>query len=649
MRLTILILLIITVFTTIAQSQDAPAMKGSHQCSLRKCSMESLPDLTDNSGYVTPHAYDVLKYTLNLKLYQCYVSPYPKNFTASNIVKFRVDSTLSQIKLNAVNTSLAIDSVRMAGVSFTHAANILTIQLDRTYSPGEIAEVKIYYRHLNVSDNAVYVSNGFLFTDCEPEGARKWFPCWDKPSDKAELDLTARVKADVKFASNGMLADSSLSGDTMTYNWVSSHNIATYLVVMTSRVNYNLDIIYWHKLSDPTDSVPIRFYYNPGENPAGPKSYMGAMTTWFSQKFCEHPFQKNGFATLNSQFVWGGMENQTLTSLCQNCWSEWLLAHEFAHQWFGDMITCATWADIWLNEGFATWSENYWWERTGGYTAYKTQINGDASSYLSQNPGWAISVPSWATTTPSTNTRFNYAITYAKGACVLHLLRYTLGDSLFFGSIQAYAADTNLRFHSARIQDFIDHVNAFTGEDYTWFFNQWIFTANHPVYTNQYCFENLGGGYWDVRFLANQTQANAPFFRMPLVVKVQFTNNTDTLIRVMNTANNQEFVWTFAKQPSAFTFDPGNEIVLKQATTTQTTFYAKTWTGTISDDWGNGSNWNPLGVPVNESVKIPASATRMPVVRSAGRSCGYLLIEDGATLTVTPGIQLNVLGNVTRQ
>ncbi len=630
-------------------AQHFSEQRGSHYCRLKKISSGETPFLMDNPETSIPHTFNVLKYTLNLQLYNCYFTPFPSNYKASEIIRFEVDSALNTIQLHAVNTSLVIDSVRLAGSSFSHSGNMLTISLDRTYNPGEIAEVKIFYRHQNVHDGAFYASGGMVFTDCEPEGARKWFPCWDKPSDKALLDLTAKVPSTVKFASNGKLMDSVFSADTLIYHWESIHNIATYLIVMTSKINYNLDIVYWHKLSNPSDSVPMRFYFNPGENISGIKSVIKPMTDWYSQHFCEHPFQKNGFAALNSQFVWGGMENQTLTSICPNCWQEWLIAHEFAHQWFGDMITCSTWADVWLNEGFATWTENFWWEKSGGYIAYKNGINSDASNYLANNPGWAISVPSWATTTPDLNTLFNYSITYAKGACVLHMLRYTLGDALFFASLQAYANDANLRFHSATIADFNNKVNSVTGQNYDWYFTQWIFAPNHPVYANQYYFENLGSGNWDVRFLVKQTQTNAPFFQMPIILKIHFPDNTDSLIRVMNTSNYQEYSWTFSKQPTSFSFDPGNEIVLKQATLTQGIFYTKTWTGAISDDWNVAGNWNPAGVPVNESVKVPATATRMPVVRNSGMSCGSLLIEANASLIVSSSYNLTTYGTVIRQ
>ena len=632
-----------------SHSQERPEHSGAYYCHHKKSSAVQAPVMTDNSAYNVLHSFDVLKYTLNLNLFTCYFPPYPKNFRASVIIRLKADSSISSIKLNAVSSSLIIDSVRMAGSNHIQTGDILTVTLDRTYLPGEIAEVKIYYRHQDVSDYAFFTGNGILFTDCEPEGARKWFPCWDKPSDKALFDLTAKVPATVKFASNGKLTDSTFNGDTLIYHWASIHNIATYLVVMTSKVDYKLDIVYWHKLSNPVDSVPMRFYYNQGEDPGSVKAIIKPMTDWYSQHFCEHPFEKNGFATLDNQFYWGGMENQTLTSFCPGCWGEWLTAHEFAHQWFGDMITCNTWADIWLNEGFATWTECFWYERSGGYTAYKNEINSNASGYLSYNPGWAISNPAWAITTPDMGTLFNWTITYQKGACVLHMLRYTLGDALFFATMQAYANDTNLRFQSARIADFKDKVNSVTGQDYNWFFNQWIFAPNHPLYDNHYYFEDLGSGNWDVHFMTRQTQSNAPFFQMPVILKVHFQDNTDTLIRVMNTHNDQEYLWTFSRHPVTLTFDPENEIVLKVASLTQGVFYTKTWTGAVSNEWNDSGNWVPAGVPTNESVKIPANAFRMPVVRDTGMSCGSMLIEDGATLLVTDGVDLSVTGTIIKQ
>lgn len=543
--------------------------RGYEYCSEKKSSMNiSSIELSPNSP---KHSFDVLNYKLDLDLYSNFISPYPKSFTGSNTITFKVDSTLNYIELNAVNTSITVDSVRLAGVSFTHSSNILRINLDRTYFPGEVVDVKIYYKHLNVSDGAFYVSSGFVFTDCEPEGARKWFPCWDRPSDKATINLRAKVPATVKLGSNGRLADSVKTGDTIYYNWISRDPVTTYLTVISAKVNYNLDIVNWTN-PNTSEIIPIRFYWNAGENQTNLndiKTKIIPMMTYFSQKFGDHPFEKNGFATLNNQFTWGGMENQTLTSLCPNCWSENLISHEFAHQWFGDMISPGTWADIWLNEGFATYLEAIWYEYTGGYSSYKQSIDGDASSYLSGNPGWAIYNPAWAITTPSTSQLFNTAITYSKGSCVLHMLRYVLGDTQFFNAIKAYATDTvNFKYKSAVTADFVTKINSETGQDLTWFFNQWIYNPNHPIYANKYYFVQ-NGNTWEVGFIAEQTQTNTIFFKMPIELKIRFTDLSDTTIRVMNDINSQHFVFVFNKQPQSIQFDPNNNIVIKQASLTQ--------------------------------------------------------------------------------
>jgi aminopeptidase N len=548
--------------------------KGSDYCSYKKMhNPNPILDIGDSPN--TPkHKFDVLDYKLNLDIRSCFISPYPRSFTGVEVIKFRVDTALNSIQLNAINTSLQINSVGMSGTSFTHSGNILTVNLDRTYNPNEIVYVQINYQHLNVSDQAFYASGGGVFTDAEPEGARKWFPSWDRPFDKATVDITVKVPANVKIGSNGRLNDSTLTGDTLYYHWISRDPVATYLTVLTGKVNYNLNIVYYHKISNPIDSVPIRFYYNSGENPTSIQNIIVDMTTYYSTLFGEHAFEKNGFTTAPaSGFTWGGMENQTLTTLCAGCWSTNLVSHEYAHQWFGDAITCGTWADIWLNEGFATYCEALWYEHTGGYNAYKSDILSDASGYLSGNPGWPMYNPEWAINTPPVGTLFNTAITYNKGACVLHMLRYVLGDTVFFNVLHAYGTDTaDFRYKNSVTDDFAAKISTDAGQDMTWFINEWVKEPNHPVYANIYQITTNSGSNWTVGFQAKQTQTNSVFHKMPIVIKISFTSGPDTSIRVMNDVNNQIWYWNFNRQPltsNAVTFDPNNDIVLKQGTTVQ--------------------------------------------------------------------------------
>ena len=544
-------------------------MSGAELCSLKRMKQygQFIKELSPNTPQ---HSFDVLKYTLFLDIDSCFLSPYPASFTATNTITFTVDSALNSIQLNAVNASLAIDSVSLAGKSFSHSGDILTISLGVTYHPNDTVSVKIYYRHKNIADGAFYTFNGMVFTDCEPEGARKWFPCWDHPADKAALDLTAKVPGTVKLGSNGRLADSTKIADTIYYHWISRDPIATYLMVMTGRVQYNLDKEYWRKLSNPNDSIPVLFYWNSGETVASLKdieTLILPMATQYSTLFGEYPFEKIGIATIaqGAGFAWGGMENQTLISIEPNGWDEDLVSHEFAHHWFGDMISPGTWADVWLNEGFATYCEALWDEYTSGYGTYKNTILLDASQYLRDNPGWPIYDPQWAVTTPGVNTMFNGAITYDKGACVLHMLRYVLGDSLFFASIKGYATDSiNFRLKNAVTDDFVQKTCDVSGQDLHWFFNEWLKEPNHPVYQNTY---SIDPATRTVDVAMNQTQANAPFFTMPVELKFSFGSGPDTTIRVMNTANKQEFPFTFSRNPTAVVFDPNNDIVLKEGGT----------------------------------------------------------------------------------
>ncbi len=546
-------------------------ISGAEYCSKQKISAEKYFIHSSINAADIPHGFDVLNYKLNIDLYKNFNgnsqlgAVYPHDFTAVEELTILVDSSLNQINLNADNKSLKINTISEPAINFTHLNNILTIKLDKNYEAGDTVKVIISYNHNDIEDNAFYSDGGFVFTDCEPEGARKWFPCYDTPSDKATLNLTAAVPSNVKLGSNGFLADSVLSNDTLYYNWISRNPIATYLMVVTARENYNLDIVYWKK--NKKDSIPFRFYFNPNEDISvihSVEEKVLEMTDFYSSIFALHPFDKNGFASLNDQFYWGGMENQTLTSICPNCWFENLISHEFAHQWFGDMITCATWADIFLNEGFATYCEALWYEHISGYNSYKNDIKNDADYYLQYNPHRPISDPDWAVNTPSLNVLFNTAMTYDKGACVLHQLRYVLGDSLFFAGLHNYANDPKLKFHSASIRDFIRVINTTAGEDLSWFFDEWIFKPNHPDYTNGYWISSSADKY-QVGFLAKQVQKNPSFFKMPIEIKVTFESGADTVVRVMNDMNDQIFTFDFTDKPASVRFDPNDNIVLKTA------------------------------------------------------------------------------------
>ncbi len=546
------------------QAQPNYSLKrGADYCSERKSQLKYLPGKSANSPI---HSFDVLNYSLNLDLSNCYTYPYSPEFSASNTIRFRVDSALNQIQLDASNNTLLIDSISPSNFTFDHSGNRLTIYLGRAYSASEVVELTVFYHRNNTIDDAFFARQSYVYTNCEPEGARQWFPCWDKPSDKATVSVTAKVPNTVLLGSNGSLQDSINDGAYITYKWVSRDPMSTYLVFIGSKVSYQLDLVNW---TNPRtqEVIPIRFYYSAGENISAPKGYIAEMTTYFSEYFGDHPFEKNGFASLASGFG-GGMENQTLTALCKNCWGEGLIAHEYAHQWFGDMVTCATWADIWLNEGFATWSEAFWYEHKYSKDAYLNLLKNNANSYRAYNPGWAISNPDWAVTTPSFGVLFNLYMTYNKASCVVHQLRYVLGDSLFFKCLKAYATDTvNFKYKTATTEDFKNKFEEVSGQQLDWFFDSWIYQPNHPTYQNEYWTTDLGNGMWRLHFLAAQTNGSQPYWQMPLEVKISFADQSDTLVRFFNSVNNESFHFDFKKQPVSAVFDPNSGILLKNGTT----------------------------------------------------------------------------------
>ncbi|AFH50439.1 Aminopeptidase N [Ignavibacterium album JCM 16511] len=508
--------------------------------------------------------FDIIKYTLEADFYNNYLPPFPHSFNGKLEIEFKVLDNLNQIKLNASSFSIMINNVEGDDIDYNHSADTLFINFRKTLKKNSVAKIKIDYTHNDIVDGAFFVKDGMLFTNNAPEGARRWLPCFDHPSDKALFELKAKTPSNVLLGSNGLLIDSVRITDTIYYNWKTEYPLSTYLIAISSKKNYRLDLIKW---KNPNGKIiPVRFYWNEGENQSALNHIINItpeMMKYFSELLCNYPFEKNGYATLNELFIFGGMENQTLISLCPNCWDENLVAHEFSHQWFGNLITLKTWSDVWLNEGFATYAEGLWIEHRFGEKAYKEYLKIQAERFFQAENKFPIFNRDWRNKIPDIGTLYNGEIIYAKAAVVLHMLRYTLGDSTFFSALKMYTNDKSLQYGNISTEEFIAKFINYTGRDIGWFFNQWLAGTHYPIYKNYYSITQESSDYF-VDLVFTQENNENIYYKMPFEVQILFEDGSSVKETVLNEMNNQNFQFIYQKKPIKIYFDPEDKILLKE-------------------------------------------------------------------------------------
>jgi hypothetical protein len=273
----------------------------------------------------------------------------------------------------------------------------------------------------------------------------------------------------------------------------------------------------------------------------------------YSSLFGRYPFFKEKYG--HAQFGWGGgMEHQTISSM--GAFSESIISHELAHQWFGDMATCARWQDIWLNEGFATYCEGLYLEAKGGKEAYKSFIRRiSQSARLAQGTLYIQDIS-------SVGNIFNYAKSYAKGAVVLHLLRAELGDTIFFRSLRAYLSAPGIAYGSATTDDFRRVVENVSGRQMKYFFDQWIYGENYPTYQLYFSSFALGGGKFRAKIhLRQNANSNPSVFVSTIEFKFSGDYGRDTTIAAVMTAIDSEFIFDIGFEPKGFSFDPDEKLL----------------------------------------------------------------------------------------
>jgi len=505
--------------------------------------------------------FNVQYYKLNL-----YVTHTPKFIKGDvTITAKSVTDNLTAVLIDLQNT-LTVDSILLFGTktTFQHVNNIITVQLNKAFAVNDSFTLQIFYGGTPGSSGFGSFEAGYhngaktIFTLSEPYGASDWWPCKDTPADKADsADIWIRCDSSFKAISNGTLLEVvNNQNGTKTWKWQERYPIAQYLISMA--ISNFAEYVQYFNYSKK-DSMPVIHNLYP-EYLAQNKTNLGHTTNMlqvFSDKFGLYPYIKEKYG--HAQFGWGGgMEHQTVTSLGGTNFSDDLISHELAHQWFGDKITCKDWQNIWLNEGFATYCESVYIEATRGKAAYNSSIT-NSMNYAKKAVG-SIYVKDISTV----NQIFDSYRSYEKGGCVLHMLRGIVGDDKFFTIMKNYLDDPRYAYNVATTEDFQGVAESVYGSSLDYFFKEWIYGENYPVYTVKWNAVPTGTGTSTVNVSIAQTKNSSPqFFTMPVQLKIT-TSFGDTTVTVFNNLMNQSFLIEVNGTVSSLQFDPNN-LILKAA------------------------------------------------------------------------------------
>ncbi|MEZ5105638.1 MAG: M1 family aminopeptidase [Draconibacterium sp.] len=468
---------------------------------------------------------------------------------------------LNEIEFD-LNSEMIVDSVKQRDIplNFILENNRLTISLDNTLRLNELDSVQVYYQGEPDKKNEEIFSVTYhsgvpvLWTLSEPYGAMEWWPCKQSLIDKIDsIDVIVTCPDAYKTASNGILVSDVAESVLRKMHWKHRYPIVTYLVAIavTNYVDYSDTLRF-----DDGRTMPILNYVYPEYlNTAKIESPNTAkVMKIFNDLIGEYPFSKEKYG--HAQFGWsGGMEHQTMSFMFDLRFD--LLAHELAHQWFGNYITLGTWQDIWLNEGFATYMTGLTYENfeDGEYWPSWKRIT--LNSIVS-SPEGSVFVKD----TTDIDRIFSSRLSYSKGAYLLHMLRWILGDEAFFAGIQQYFKDPKIGGGFASNSQFIKHMEEAGDTSLIEFFNDWYYGEGYPVYSANYV--NQNNGVLKITLSQSTSHSSVNFFEMPVPVRVYNSDKTDSLdFRLANTSNNQEFFVNIDFEVAELKIDPEKWIISK--------------------------------------------------------------------------------------
>jgi len=520
------------------------------------------------SQHILENKYDVKQYILDLQISDT-SAVISGNVTVKAVATVPVDTFAIELinTLVANQTYMIVDSVFINGVSktFQHQNHLIFIPTIAPIPQNELFSAQIFYH--GKAKSYSYMGNGvlinsqsnttFSYSHSESFGAKIWFPVKQTLTDKADSTIFyITTDSSNTTGSNGLhISKMILPNGKCKHKWVSHYPIDYYLISFVvgrpyeDRTFYtplpNQDSLFMQYLLIPDSTTDS--YYNVALEKLNQIIYL------YSVKFGMYPFKNEKFGVSIAD---GGMENQTMITIsgidtsifCYPLACLWVSAHETAHQWFGDYVTSATWNDIWITEGIATYAEYV-------ATQYlESQIRADSmiirsNNYVKSISGGSVYVP----ISQSTNTVriFDGRLSYFKGASVMHMLRNEINnDSIFFAALRNYL--NAFAYSTATTEDFKQSVASTTSINFDDFFNQWIYGEGYPIFHINWSQNND-----TLTVLSNQTASTAvtPLFKTHFDLKINFTSG-DTTIRLFQGANNEIYKLHFSDTVTSITFDP---------------------------------------------------------------------------------------------
>jgi aminopeptidase N len=522
------------------------------------------PDSPDYRKYARDREIDILHLTLD-------VTPDFKQRTVSGTAtwKFKpIARALAELKLDGVN--LNVDSVtsteKVSGFQVTEEQVIVTFaepipankEATVTVRYSAQPEKGLYFR---TPELGYKPEDMHIWTQGEADEARHWYPCYDYPNEKFTVEMICHVPEGIVALANGRkVSEEKDANGLMAVHWLQDKPMVNYLVALVvGKLKF---------IEDKHGNLPMRFWTPASEIEHAANSFEDtkpAMEFFEKEIGVPYPWDKYDQVCIQD-YHWGGMENVSLTTLNINTLfpkdyentrnSQGLIAHELAHQWFGDLLTCKDWSHIWLNEGFASYYDDLYTEHKQGRAEFLYRVwEGVKSLTASTNSIKAIHWRKYADPVEQFD-----SLAYGKGSVVLHMLRSQLGPELFRQCIKTYVE--RHKFGSVVTDDLRNVLEELTGRSFDQFFDQWVYHAGFPVLDIDYS--------WDAqaklaKISVRQTQPvneNVVLFRFPLPVR--FSSKGGTVDKVLEVREKSEdFYVPLTEAPQVVRIDPEVSVLAK--------------------------------------------------------------------------------------